>query len=81
MNHITDKIVINTTKSKTTTVVYRFSGDVKEARTAAPAIEVAPAEEVLLSMASDLSRRASLDIFLRNSFPVSFPNLLQSNKE
>ena len=60
---------------------YSVSGDVEEARSAAAAVEIGAAEEVLLSMACNLRWRASLHEVSRYSSPVSFPYLLQSEQE
>jgi len=59
----------------------RISSDIKEARSAATAIDVESPEEVLLSVTCDLSRSSSLDEVSRDSSPVSLSDLLQSNKE
>lgn len=60
---------------------YRISGDVKEARSAAAAIEVGTAEKVFLSMTCNLGWRASLHKVSRYSSPISFPYFLQSQQE
>lgn len=59
----------------------RFSGDVEEARSTAATVEIGPPEEVLLSMTGDLGRSTSFHEIPRNSSPISFANLLQSQKE
>ncbi|XLR36234.1 hypothetical protein S83_064134 [Arachis hypogaea] len=59
----------------------RIGGDVKEAGSTATAVEIAPAEEVLLSMAGDLRGRPSLDVVPRDPSPITFPYLLQSHQE
>lgn len=59
----------------------RIGGDIEEARSAAPAIVVVPAEKVLLRVASDLRRCSSLDEVPRDSSPIAFPNLLKSQQE
>lgn len=60
---------------------YRIGGDVEETRSAASAIVVAPAEIVFLSVASDLSRRASLHEVSGDSSPISFSYSLQTLQE
>ena len=60
---------------------YRVGGDVEEARAAAAAIAVAPAEEVFLSVTRNLSWSAALDVVSRDSSPVSPSNLGQSKEE
>lgn len=60
---------------------YRVGGDVEKAGTATAAIDVTPAEEVLLSMASNLGWSAGFDIISRDSSPISPSNLLESKEE
>lgn len=59
----------------------RICGDIEEARSAASAIVVVPAEKVLLRVASDLRRCPSLDEVPRDSSPIAFPNLLKSQQK
>lgn len=59
----------------------RIGGDIKEARSAATAIVIVPAKKVLLRVASDLRRRPSLDEVSRDSSPIAFPNLLESQQK
>lgn len=51
-------------------------GDVKEARSPTTTVLVVATEEVLLSVTSDLSRRASFHEVSRNSSPISFSNFV-----
>ena len=60
---------------------YRVGGDVKEAGSTATAVEVAPPEEVLLSVAGHLRRRPRLHVVPGDSPPITFPYLLQSHQE
>ncbi|MCS4558737.1 hypothetical protein L9G74_20150, partial [Shewanella sp. C32] len=56
-------------------------GDVKEAGSPAPAIEVGAAEKVLLSMAGNLRRSSRFDVVFGDSSPITFPYFLQSNQK
>lgn len=62
-------------------IVYCISGDIKQASTAATAIEVAPAEKVLLGMTRHLRGRPSLHKVLRNASPITLSHFLQSEQE
>lgn len=55
---------------------YRVGGDIKETGSPAAAVLGVTAEEVLLSMTSNLCRRTSLHEVSRNPSPISFTDVL-----